>query len=92
MVGEDRLDLFEAVVGGLSDVWLDDSWPGFVGCSTESSSKNLAVFLLTGDRLTGSVVLGDCPDVVVLVDWLVVAFFGPDFLSVPLVGGVWFAI
>lgn len=36
-------------------------------------------------------VLEDCPDFVGLEDWLGVAFFGPNCLTVPLIGGVWFA-
>lgn len=37
VVIEDWLDVFEAVVGWLRDVWLDDSWLEFVSLSVESS-------------------------------------------------------
>lgn len=49
VVSEDGLDLFEVVVGWLIDVWLENSWSGFVGFSIKCPYKNLAGFLLIGD-------------------------------------------
>lgn len=48
----------------------------------------MAVFLLTGCGVTGSVVLSVCPGFVVLVNGLVGASFEANFLGGPLVGGV----